>query len=941
MADQRALKLANAKRKLKKFQKRQLDDSGTIPSTESNDNSLNQLNVSSNNETNVETPTAKNTVQSPLQRISSRGHNLSNSFNSSVDGSIVINGQENTASMDNTDNEIEKLKSELEEQRSSFLQQRRKEQESLNDQLQVHVQTIGILVAEKSELQNQLTRTQKSLDLVSRDKETLHNKLLEHKNKMSELERNLVASSEANGNLNDIMQDRKQLKLMVDSLRQNTDDLSDQINELKGKLQTQAQESANLRKVNSELNSKLELSEVIVNQLSTNSDVANMQQVIQKLNEEKREMQARLTQMMSKLHRLTAEKEAVIQQQSDITMQSEQYLHHLEKELEDVKVERDSLITENHQRQATIDQLTHSLENRQDSQNKEVNLQLAEKFGRITEEKGELEQSHKELTSKHIELKRLYMEKVSYLGELESEVSILQDESVDREKLLETLQSDQETISRALTQNKDLKNRLAELQEKFVIMSNENMELNTKLESFTYTAKESTDKVHEKEVQLRQTIKQLTDREQQLDLINSANDSLISQLSDQKNIYNQLSSNFEKQTKELEELNLKIKSQESELLVTREKLSEVSYQLNQSVRQNSNLSEYVNQQNQDNDRMRSELQSVKDTNSSISRELQVAQEKASLLDMASGRNQYNTENVGNIEKDSNVMLELLSASVRQLELERDQLIQQVKEEIDAKEKLTKQLTEHGNLVNQLSVDVTANNADNTDSESTEKFRILQDAMEKLQARFVTVMEENASLSEKVYELDHLNVQLSSETDTIGEYIALYHKQRDALRTRYDEKERLIAQLTEQRQDMQEKTQQLQKLILQLVHEKQQLQLQVTNLTGDSSQNASLNFQNPTAFTAESTALKSASEVANNTLPNDSNLLSTKDNLESYSVNDETAKEIVQLLQEVEATSQTASFITKEIESGIVNEPRVTDTQILIPCAFCVGRLQEI
>lgn len=36
------------------------------------------------------------------------------------------------------------------------------------------------------------------------------------------------------------------------------------------------------------------------------------------------------------------------------------------------------------------------------------------------------------------------------------------------------------------------------------------------------------------------------------------------------------------------------------------------------------------------------------------------------------------------------------------------------------------------------------------------------------------MEENATLTEKVYELDHLNVQLSNETDTIG--IFMIHSQ---------------------------------------------------------------------------------------------------------------------------------------------------------------------
>ena len=57
---------------------------------------------------------------------------------------------------------------------------------------------------------------------------------------------------------------------------------------------------------------------------------------------------------------------------------------------------------------------------------------------------------------------------------------------------------------------------------------------------------------------------------------------------------------------------------------------------------------------------------------------------------------------------------MLSASVRQLELERDQLISQVKEEIDAKEKLAKQLAEDGKLVNQLSTDVAVNSGNQID-----------------------------------------------------------------------------------------------------------------------------------------------------------------------------------------------------------------------------------
>lgn len=41
-------------------------------------------------------------------------------------------------------------------------------------------------------------------------------------------------------------------------------------------------------------------------------------------------------------------------------------------------------------------------------------------------------------------------------------------------------------------------------------------------------------------------------------------------------------------------------------------------------------------------------------------------------------------------------------------------------------------------------------------------------MEKLQGRFTGLMQEKADLKEKVEELEHRCIQLSGETDTIGE-----------------------------------------------------------------------------------------------------------------------------------------------------------------------------
>lgn len=50
----------------------------------------------------------------------------------------------------------------------------------------------------------------------------------------------------------------------------------------------------------------------------------------------------------------------------------------------------------------------------------------------------------------------------------------------------------------------------------------------------------------------------------------------------------------------------------------------------------------------------------------------------------------------------------------------------------------------------------------------EVHQALQAAMEKLQHRFTSLMQEKADLKERVEELEHRCIQLSGETDTIGE-----------------------------------------------------------------------------------------------------------------------------------------------------------------------------
>jgi golgin subfamily A member 2 len=67
---------------------------------------------------------------------------------------------------------------------------------------------------------------------------------------------------------------------------------------------------------------------------------------------------------------------------------------------------------------------------------------------------------------------RLIIEKEERIVQLELTAEQASDAAVDKEKLLEIMQGDKTALSRAMAQNKELKNQLAELQSHFVKMVN-------------------------------------------------------------------------------------------------------------------------------------------------------------------------------------------------------------------------------------------------------------------------------------------------------------------------------------------------------------------------------------------------------------------------------------------------------------------------------------
>uniref|UniRef100_A0A8C8YKS0 Golgin subfamily A conserved domain-containing protein n=1 Tax=Prolemur simus TaxID=1328070 RepID=A0A8C8YKS0_PROSS len=102
--------------------------------------------------------------------------------------------------------------------------------------------------------------------------------------------------------------------------------------------------------------------------------------------------------------------------------------------------------------------------------------------------------------------------------------------------------------------------------------------------------------------------------------------------------------------------------------------------------------------------------------------------------------------------------------------------------------------------------------------SGETYQALQVNMEKLQKRFVALMQEKVDLTEQVEELEQRCDQLAGETDTIGEYVTLYQHQRVALKQQQHQNEEYVGQMAREKEETKAKMLELQGLVMQLLKE---------------------------------------------------------------------------------------------------------------------------
>ncbi|XP_042898392.1 golgin subfamily A member 2 isoform X2 [Parasteatoda tepidariorum] len=745
-----------------------------------------------------------------------------------------------------------RLTQSFEQEKQEVLEKAHKEQVSLKDQLNVHIQTIGILVAEKTELQSTLSLNQQTSKQKAGEVEELFGRLRASRQRASDLERELAAVNSSYQQLDKINKESSKevdrLKSEIYKYSRSNEDLSSANSELKEKLNKKIQDLQSLEKELTGCRSKLSAAESHSQQLPDSNTPENRNQ-LEELFQEKINLEKKVSLLKASVDKLMNERDSMADQYQQYVLQLSEKVASLQDELKQLRNEKEELSKERNLLQESLE--THKAQSGALSKEDPAELKL-----QITVLKNHNEELNKKwqievaTNSSLCDQIRGLEEKVV---ELEKILARMKDDQVDQNRLVETMQSDKVAASRAVTQNRELKKQLEELQNGFVEMSNDKLELTERLDSEKHRTKELGERLSQQEDELRELQEQLAQKESELQNLHKSNTKGIFQ-------QNQIADRMR---------HYEAQGHLAEMLQS--EIHQAQEQINALTSQNSDL------------------------------RMALAKQAEITVDDENQRE----------DKDSskrNDLVASLSASVRQLEMERNQMMKQLEEQKVSRLQLEEEMKKQETLFHE----------DGTESNvvSRKDYEMMRSAMTQLEERFKQTMSKIAELSDERQQLEHLVLQLQGETDTIGDYIALYQIQRGLMRKRASEKDDYIAQLARDREDLKAKLGELQNLVMRLLEERKHLQSNPHLL------NDNLGFINMPHISDSHEALlhDSHDHICEKHLNGD---IEDDDSSDSdTSKPDATAKKIIKLLSDIETTN-------------LVEKP-VLDS--FHPCPVCSGRL---
>ncbi|XP_036710145.1 golgin subfamily A member 2 isoform X2 [Balaenoptera musculus] len=707
---------------------------------------------------------------------------------------------------------IEQLKQEnqetldrLEKEKKEFAKKLVKEQGALREQLQVHIQTIGILVSEKTELQTALAHTQQAARQRAGESEDLAHRLQSSRQRVGELERTLSAVStqqkQADRYNKELTKERDALRLQLYKNNKSNEDLKQQTSELEEKLRVMAKEKAAMQLGMEELQKKMEMSELLLQQFSSQPTPDSSQQLQQAL-EEQAQLETHVEQLKDSLKQLQAERDQYVVNMKEENAVWQQKMQQMLEQMGKLREEKECSMSQVQELETSLAKLRTKIAvpppQEPPAGPSEVEQRLQAEAEQLQKELQSLAQQLQTQVKDNESLSRLNQEQEQRLLELEQAARCWEEQAEERKQILESMQSDRTTISRALSQNRELKEQLAELQNGFVRLSNENMETTSTLQSEQHIKKELAKKLGQLQEKLGELKETVEVKSQEAQDLQRQRDQYLSHLQQYVAAYQQLASE-----KEVLQKQALLQTQLVDQLQHEEVQGKVAVQMaHQELQETQERLEAANQQNQ---QLQAQLNLMAVPGEGDGLDGEEKEEEAPRPKLSVPE-----------ELDSRELLvAFFNSALASAEEEQARLRGQLKEE-----KLRCRRLAHLAAPAQDGAEKEAPASGiGADSVPAETHQALQVAMDKLQGRFTALMQEKVDLKERVEELEHRCIQLSGETDTIGEYIALYQSQRAVLKARHQEKEEYISRLAQDKEEMKVKLLELRELVLRLVGER--------------------------------------------------------------------------------------------------------------------------
>uniref|UniRef100_A0A480WRU1 Golgin subfamily A member 2 isoform X3 n=2 Tax=Sus scrofa TaxID=9823 RepID=A0A480WRU1_PIG len=703
----------------------------------------------------------------------------------------------------------------LEKEKKEFEQKLAKEQGALREQLQVHIQTIGILVSEKTELQTALAHTQQAARQKAGESENLASRLQSSRQRVGELERTLSAVStqqkQADRYNKELTKERDTLKLELYKNNKSNEDLKQQKSELEEKLRLMATEKAAMQLGMEELQKKLEMSELLLQQFSTQPTPDSSQQLQQAL-EERAQLETCVGQLQDSLRQLQAERDQYVANLKEDSTVWQHKMQQMNEQLNKLRAEKEHSMSQVQELETSLAELRNQAA--PPSGPSETEQRLQAEAEQLQKEVESLARQLQAQVKDNENLSLLNQEQEQRLMELERAAECWGEQAEERKQMLESMQSDRTTISRALTQNRKLKEQLAELQNGFVRLSNENMEITSALHSEQHVKKELAKKLGQLQENLGELKETVEVKSQEAQDLQQQRDQYLGHLQQYVAAYQQLAAE-----KELLHKQMVLQTQLVDQLQHEDMQGRMAVETaRQELQEAQGRLEAANQHNQ---QLQAQLTLMavpgEGTELDIEDEDKAGEAPRPKLSVPE-------------ELDSReAVVEFFNSALASAEEEQARLRRELKEQklrcqrlahlvAPAQDGVEKEAPAPGTEGDSVSAPGTGG-----DIVPVETHQALQVAMDKLQGRFTELMQEKVDLKERVEELEHRCIQLSGETDTIGEYIALYQSQRAVLKERHREKEEYISRLAQDKEEMKVKLLELQELVLHLVGERNEWQ----------------------------------------------------------------------------------------------------------------------